>query len=1439
MSTTVGNSPANDSFDVTAAVDAPIPAAAQGSTLASQPHSLGDPVLSGYVWQGSVTYSFATAATNYEPSIAEASNDFGTVTFAQQQAIRYILEGSSSLAGGPVFHYGSFESLILLSISEVVSPVDGSLNTADIRVAETSLSNPTAYAYYPAPDNGGPTYSGDVWFGSESDYGNPIAGSSGWHAAIHELGHAFGLKHGHETDVYGALPADRDSLEFSVMTYRSYVGGPPTFYMPEEFGGPQTLMMYDIAALQEMYGADFATNATNTTYTWNPTTGEMSLNGVGQGAPGANRIFLTTWDGGGNDTYDFSNYTSLTAGSHPLIDLRPGAWTNLTTQVALLDNINGDQFAHGNIYNAFLYHGDARSYIENAIGTSSGDAIYGNDIANLLQGGNGDDTLYGGDGNDSLTGGDGNDTLYGGAGNDTLDGGLGDDTLAPGLGDGTLFGGSGNDVADFSALTADLFLSRTAITGVPAVSMTSIETVIGGSGNDTILGDSTAADMLIGGAGNDQLLGGGGDDILDGGTGNDFMDGGAGNDTFVVDSAADAPLDTSGGRDLVRSSVNFTLFDGLDDLELIGPLALSGKGNGAANALYGSAYDNTFEGLQGNDTFYGGAGNDVMTDVSGNDTFYGGDGDDRISDDSGNDVFYGGAGRNTLQGGQGNDTYFVDSADFIMDSAGQGVDTIISSISYQLDTLIEIEALTLTGNARDGVGTSRGETIVGSDVANLIDGQAGNDVLDGARGADTIYGGTGNDELIGGDGNDTLYGGTGDDTLSSDGNFNYKGSNVLEGGDGNDTLIGGPAFDALDMASYGFATGSVVVNLAAGTATGQGTDTLYAVESALGSGFADTMVGSNAGNTLIGNGGDDTLDGAAGSDTLYGGGGNDVLYGGLGNDVISGGAGADTFYFTNAGDDTFTDFNPGEGDKLFYGFAGAQSVSITALGHVLRFNVDGVLSTITAPNYTWSGLEPINVAVSDGSEGANTLFGGASADTFYGGGGNDTLYGGDGNDTLYGGTGDDTLSGDGGLNYKGANYLEGGDGNDVLIGGPAYDALDTASFVNAIGAVVVDLAAGTATGQGDDRLFSVESAVGSGFADTIVGSAAANTLVGAGGDDSLDGAAGNDQLDGGAGNDILYGGLGNDMVSGGAGADTFYFTDAGHDIFADFNPQEGDKLFYGFAGAPSVTITASGHVLQFDVGGVVSSITAPNYTWTGLEPIALTDGSGGDNTMLGGAGADTFYGGAGNDVLTGGDGNDTLYGGTGDDTLSSDGGLNFKGTNFLEGGDGNDILIGGPAYDALDTAYYGNSTGSVIVDLSAGTATGQGSDTLFSVESAVGSAFADTLVGSDAANTLIGGAGNDYLVGGLGDDVLTGGAGADLFSFTGGEGHDIITDFNPAEGDGFDYLFTGTSITITVSGEVMTIDIDGVISTITTPGYAQSIDHGDLFGGGPITIPHV
>jgi serralysin len=193
------------------------------------------------------------------------------------------------------------------------------------------------------------------------------------------------------------------------MSYRSYVGGPLTGYTNEAYGYPQTYMANDILALQTMYGANYSTHSENTVYTWSPTTGQEFINGVGQLAPGggaggsANRIYETIWDGGGVDTYDLSNYTTNLS-----INLNPGASSLFSsTQLAYLGN---GHYAAGNVYNAYLYNNDPRSYIDNAIGGSGNDTIIGNAIANVLNGGGGNDTITGAAGNDTINGGNGTDT---------------------------------------------------------------------------------------------------------------------------------------------------------------------------------------------------------------------------------------------------------------------------------------------------------------------------------------------------------------------------------------------------------------------------------------------------------------------------------------------------------------------------------------------------------------------------------------------------------------------------------------------------------------------------------------------------------------------------------------------------------------------------------------------------------------------------------------------------------------------------------------------------------------------------------------------------------------------------------------------------------------------------------------------------------------------
>jgi Ca2+-binding RTX toxin-like protein len=114
-------------------------------------------------------------------------------------------------------------------------------------------------------------------------------------------------------------------------------------------------------------------------------------------------------------------------------------------------------------------------------------------------------------------------------------------------------------------------------------------------------------------------------------------------------------------------------------------------------------------------------------------------------------------------------------------------------------------------------------------------------------------------------------------------------------------------------------------------------------------------------------------------------------------------------------------------------------------------------------------------------------------------------------------------------------YLRGGPGADVLNGGPSPS--DTIDYGDATAPVHVDLNAATSGVAGEDRIASIEGAIGGHGRDTLIGTAADNQLIGGPGGDLLDGGSGFDQMDGERGNDTLFGGRGTDEMTGGAGRD--------------------------------------------------------------------------------------------------------------------------------------------------------------------------------------------------------------------------------------------------------------------------------------------------------------
>ncbi len=468
---------------------------------------VGDALVGGKIWATkTLTYGFPADAGVYDPS-----SDTNDAHYGDGET----LDGFAPLSAVQVIAAEAALTQIA-AVSQLEFVRDD--KTADIRIAQSNVP-PSAWAYYPDNDPEG----GDAWFGRASGYyDDPARGSYGWHAFLHELGHSVGLKHGHDHGVIGsgsALSMDRDTMEWSVMTYRSYVGDPmEAGYSNESSGYAQSLMRADIAALQQLYGANYDHMSGDTHYSWNPITGEMLIDGAGQGVPVSNRIFETIWDGGGVDLIDASAYWTAVS-----IDLSPGAGATFASdQLVWLNQKDaaGDAIhASANVYFALLHEGDIRGIFENATGGGGDDTLSGNRAQNTLSGGAGDDVLAGAGAADSLKGGAGNDLLQGGSGRDRLVGQSGDDVL------------------------------------------------VGDGGRDRLSGGA-GRDQLSGGHGRDKLVGGGGADQLNGGLGADNLIGGAGMDVFLFDerSGDDRILDFNTGRDLIDVS---QLATGFDDLTMI------------------------------------------------------------------------------------------------------------------------------------------------------------------------------------------------------------------------------------------------------------------------------------------------------------------------------------------------------------------------------------------------------------------------------------------------------------------------------------------------------------------------------------------------------------------------------------------------------------------------------------------------------------------------------------------------------------------------------------------------------------------------------------------------------------------------------------------------------------------------------------------------------
>ncbi|HQS18686.1 M10 family metallopeptidase [Reyranella sp.] len=1058
----------------------------------------------------------------------------------------------------------------------------------------------------------------------------------------------------------------------------------------------------------------------------------------------------------------------------------------------------------------------------NATGNALNNVLVGNTGHNVLDGGAGADTMTGGLGDDSyyvdtvldvvveaanagrdrvfagasyvlganvenltLTGsasidGTGNalaNSLIGNTGNNTLDGGGGNDTMAGGLGDDTYVVDAAGDVVTEGVHegtdVVQAWLDWTLGANFEQLRLMGTGHINGtGNGQDN---------TLTGNSGNNLLSGAGGDDTLDGGTGGDAMVGGLGDDTYVVDSVGDLVTEGVGeGTDTVNAWLGWTLGANFEQLRLMGTVDLNGIGNGLNNALFGNA---------------------------------------------GNNDLNGGAGADTMSGGAGNDTYVADdSGDVVVEAAGGGIDTVLSSVSWTLGANIERLALS-------GVQAING---TGNEMNNALTGNAANNVLDGGLGADSMTGGLGNDTYFVDSNSDAVIEAenAGIDTVHSTASYRLSanveklvllgvahlngtgnelanaltgnaGDNILDGGLGADTMSGGLGNDTYLVDSN---SDAVIEAADAGIDTVRATVSYRLaanVEKLALLGTANLSgTGNELANVLTGNAGDNTLDGGLGADTMTGG---------LGNDT----------YLVEASDDLVIE---GSG-------AGIDLVRATA-SYRLSSNVEN-LTLLGTANLTATGNGLANILT--GNAGHNTLDGGLGADTMAGGLGDDTYLvdsagdavseaAGGGFDTVQAwvshtlsahvealtlmGSGDlegigntlaNTLSGN-----AGRNLLDGGAGADTMAGGAGNDRY----IVDNVGDVVIEAAAGGL----DTVQSSVTYALGANVENLVLTGTGALSATGNALANNLTGNAGRNTLDGGLGADTMAGGLGDDT----------YLVDASGDIVIEAENAGVDAVL------STMSYSLSANIERLTLLG------AADLTGTGNALANVLAGNAGNNTLDGGLGADKMSGGLGDDtylvdintdvVVEAADaGIDTVRAMANYRLAANVENLTLLGTanllgfgnelaNVLTGNAGNNTLDGAAGADTMaggvgNDVYVVDDAGDLVIEAAAG-----GNDSVQAWASHVLAANVEGLrlmgtadlegTGNTLANTLFGNSGKNILDGGAGADTMTGGAGDDTYVVDHAGDRVVET-----AGGGSDTV--RSSITYTLSGGIETLILTG------------------------------
>ena len=588
------------------------------------------------------------------------------------------------------------------------------------------------------------------------------------------------------------------------------------------------------------------------------------------------------------------------------------------------------------------------------------------------------------------------------------------------------------------------------------------------------------------------------------------------------------------------------------------------------------------------------------------------------------------------------------------------------------------------------------------------------------------------------------------------------GNDYLAGDDGNDNILGGAGNDTmLGGAGNDTLSGNTGNDYLLGD---DGNDRLLGLQG------NDTLFGGANGDTVYGGEGDDYLGGDAGSDNLFGEQGNDTISGGAGNDALNGGTGND-FMFGDGDNDTLRGF---DGDDTVYGDNG-RDVLYGGIGNDFL----------------------------GGDDGADSLFGGDGNDTVDGGAGNDTIIAKTGNDLAEGGSGDDIL-----LSIAGNDTLSGGLGNDTFyVHGASGDlvfvtdagGLDTFDFSSGSTGALINMNGGE-TSYVDGRSIQLS---GDGVSLQPVDLVLMQDLSGSFSDDVA-----------------TVEGLVPSLVSGvqAIQPDAFFgvssFVDKPMSPFG--SAASGDYVFQNELALTNDTTAFQNAVNNLVVryGGDEPEAQIEALMQLGLNSTDVGFRVGSFKAVL--LTTDASYHEAGDGVPFG------LIANDGDNLVESF--EDYPAVSQLRDVLINEGIIPIFAVTSGQTAIYQDLVnqlgfGTVVAlstnssDIVNAVTSGLATITDTTIESAIGTIYADTINGNEAANTIFGSAGDDIIQGFGGNDTLRGGSGGDEFRYTEtfGFGDDRIEDFSLAGNDQV-VLATGTAYsTVDFFGDVFVYVGDGSI----------------------------